>query len=178
MDDNTLVKRFVGGDKNAFNELVLRHRDWVRGIALGSLGDPHRAEDIAQNVFVKMYFKIHQFRFEAELKTWIYRIAMNELNLFYRKEKMISWFREDEEEYLIPVVNPDEDNDLKNYGKAVRHLVKKLPKTQRSIVVLRIYQELPFKDIGEILEISENSAKVSFYKAKSNLKKQIKNIEL
>ena len=178
MDDNTLVRRFICGDKNAFNELVLRHRDWVRGMALGSLGDPHRAEDIAQNVFVKMYFKIHQFRFEAELKTWIYRITMNELNLFYRKEKMISWFREDEEEYLIPVVNPDEDNDLKNYGKAVRHLVKKLPKMQRSIVVLRIYQELPFKDIGEILEISENSAKVSFYKAKNNLKKRIKNIEL
>ena len=178
MDDNTLVRRFVGGDKNAFNELVLRHRNWVRGMALGSLGDPHRAEDIAQNVFVKMYFKIHQFRFEAELKTWIYRIIMNELNLFYRKEKMISWFREDEEEYLIPVVNPDEDNDLKDYGKTVRHLVKKLPKMQRSIVVLRIYQELPFKDIGEILEISENSAKVSFYKAKNNLKKQIKNIEL
>ena len=101
---------------------------------------------------------------------------MNELNLFYRKEKMISWFREDEEEYLIPVVNPDEDNDLKNYGKAVRYLVKKLPKMQRSILVLRIYQELPFKEIGKILEISENSAKVSFYKAKSNLKKQIKNI--
>ena len=98
---------------------------------------------------------------------------MNELNLFYRKEKMISWFREDEEEYLIPVVNPNEDNDLKNYGNAVRYLVKKLPKMQRSIMVLRIYQELPFKDIGEILEISENSAKVSFFKAKSNLKKQI-----
>jgi RNA polymerase sigma-70 factor, ECF subfamily len=174
MDDNTLIKRFLGGDKNAFDEIVIRHRDWVVRMAFGSLGDPHRAEDIAQNVFVKMYFKLNQFRFEASLKTWIYRIAMNELNLFYRKEKMISWFREDEDEYLLPFFNPDDESDVKKYGTAVRNLVKKLPKIQRSITVLRIYQELPFKNIGEILGISENSAKVSFYKAKVNLKKWIK----
>jgi len=178
MDDNTLVKQFVSGDKTAFDEIVIRHRDWVVGMALGSLGDPLRAEDIAQNVFVKMYFKLHQFRFEAKLKTWIYRIALNELNLFYRKEKMISWFSEDEEEYLIPKVEPDEDDDNKLYGKAIRNLVKKLPKMQRSIMVLRIYQELPFKDIAKILGITENSAKVNFFKAKNNLKKRIKNIEL
>ena len=178
MDDNSLVKRFLKGDKKAFDELVIRHRDWVKGIALGSLADAHRAEDIAQNVFVKMYFKLHQFRFEAELKTWIYRITLNELNLFYRKEKMISWFREDEEEYLVPAVNPDEEKDKKVYGNAIRKLVKKLPKMQRSIMVLRIYQELPFKDIGKILGITENSAKVNFFKAKNNLKKRIKNIEL
>ncbi len=174
MDDYTLIKRFLGGDKQAFDEIVIRHRDWVVGMAMGSLDDPHRAEDIAQNVFVKMYFKLHQFRFEAGLKTWIYRIAMNELNLFYRKEKMISWFREDEEEHLVPSYNPDDESDVKKYGNAVRNLVKKLPKIQRSITVLRIYQELPFKNIGEILGISENSAKVSFYKAKVNLKKWIK----
>ena len=178
MDDNTLVKQFLGGKKKAFDDIVIRHRDWVRGMALGSLGDAQRAEDIAQNVFVKMYFKLHQFRFEAELKTWIYRITLNELNLFYRKEKMISWFREDEEEYLIPSFNPDEDKDKKIYGNAIRKLVKKLPKMQRSVVVLRIYQELPFRDIGKILEITENSAKVNFFKAKNNLKKRIKNIEL
>ena len=77
MDDYTLIKRFLGGDKQAFDEIVIRHRDWVVGMAMGSLDDPHRAEDIAQNVFVKMYFKLHQFRFEAGLKTWIYRIAIN-----------------------------------------------------------------------------------------------------
>lgn len=178
MDDNTLVKQFLGGNKKAFDDIVIRHRDWVRGMALGSLGDAQRAEDIAQNVFVKMYFKLHQFRFEAELKTWIYRITLNELNLFYRKEKMISWFREDEEEYLIPSFNPDEDKDKKICGNAIRKLVKKLPKMQRSVVVLRIYQQLPFRDIGKILEITENSAKVNFFKAKNNLKKRIKNIEL
>ena len=178
MDDNTLVKQFLGGNKKAFDDIVIRHRDWVRGMALGSLGDAQRAEDIAQNVFVKMYFKLHQFRFEAELKTWIYRITLNELNLFYRKEKMISWFREDEEEYLVPAVNPDEEKDKKVYGNAIRKLVKKLPKMQRSIMVLRIYQELPFKDIGKILGITENSAKVNFFKAKTNLKNRIKNIEL
>jgi RNA polymerase sigma factor (sigma-70 family) len=178
MDDNTLVKQFVSGDKTAFDKLVIRHRDWVKGMALGSLKDPHRAEDIAQNVFVKMYFKLHQFRFEAELKTWIYRIALNELNLFYRKEKMISWFNEDEEEYLIPAVEPNEDEDKKVYGNKIRNLIKKLSKMQRSVMVLRIYQELPFKDIGNILGITENSAKVNFFKAKNNLKKRIKNIEL
>ena len=63
MDDNTLVKRFLKGDKKAFDELVIRHRDWVKGMALGSLADAHRAEDIAQNVFVKMYFKLHFLKY-------------------------------------------------------------------------------------------------------------------
>ena len=178
MYDNALVKQFVNGDKTAFDKLVIRHRDWVIGMALGSLKDRHLAEDIAQNVFVKMYFKLHQFRFESELKTWIYRIALNELNLFYRKEKMISWFSGDDEEYLIPAVEPNENDDKKVYGNKIRNLVKKLSKMQRSVMVLRVYQELPFKDIGNILGITENSAKVNFFKAKNNLKKRIKNIEL
>lgn len=174
MDDQTLARQFAAGDENAFNDLVLRHRGWVQGMALKSLGDEATAQDIAQNVFVKVYFKIHQFRFEAEFKTWIYRILVNELNHWYRKNKMITWFSGDADEYHSYRENSRNQSLPENAGTELRKHVKKLPRMQRSIVVLRVFQELPFKDIGKILGITENSAKVNFFKAKKNLKKWMK----
>ena len=174
MDDQTLARQFAAGDKNAFSELVLRHRGCVQGMALKSLGDEATAQDIAQDVFVKVYFKIHQFRFEAEFKTWIYRILVNELNHWYRKNKMITWFSGDADEYHSYREKNKDQSVPENAGSELRKHVKKLPRMQKSIVVLRVFQELPFRDIGKILRISENSAKVNFFKAKKNLKKWMK----
>ena len=173
MDDKTLAKKFANGDEKAFNKLVLRHREWVQAMVLKSTGDEALAQDIAQNVFIKVYFKIHQFRFESEFKTWIYRILMNEINYWYRKNRLITWFGDDLNKYFS--TSQIEKNKVsENEENHLRKNIKKLAKMQRSVVVLRVFQELPFKNIGNILGISENSAKVNYYKAKENLKKWMK----
>ena len=85
------------------------------------------------------------------------------------KQKLLTWFGQDLKEELAT-----EEHDNSTKKDTIYKMTNKLPNKQRNIVLLRIYQDLPFKTIGNILSISENSAKVSFYKAKENLKEYSK----
>lgn len=165
-EDEILIKNFLNGDIKSFDALILQHQAWVFGMIIKAINNKQDAEDLCQDVFVKVYFSLKKFRFESTFNTWLYRIVINTMNNHFRKQKISRWFSKNlQEEVAI------EENSSTEYKKSVYNLIYQLPKRQRSIVLLRIYQELPFKTISEILLISENSAKVSFHKAKKNLNK-------
>jgi len=165
MDDKALIEKFLRGDVKSYNEVVHRHQGWVKGMAMNIVKNPQDAEDIAQDVFVKVYFALNRFRFESELKTWLYRIVINKINNHFRKQKLLSVFSAELKEEIMeePVFSASNENKL-------FEMTHKLPRFQRNIVLLRIYQDMPFQMIGKVLNITENSAKVSFHKAKANLK--------
>src|SRR5574339_1232357 len=77
MADSDLITRAAGGDPAAFQELVERHRSMVYRVAYQFAGNHHDAEDIAQEVFIKVYRSLDRFRQDAQLTSWLYRIAMN-----------------------------------------------------------------------------------------------------
>ena len=165
MDDKALIEKFLRGDVKSYNEFVHRHQGWVKGMTMNIVKNPQDAEDIAQDVFVKVYFALNRFRFESEFKTWLYRVVINKINNHFRKEKLRSVFSAELKEELIEGPVPSTSNENKLF-----EVTHKLPRFQRNIVLLRIYQDMPFKIIGQVLNITENSAKVSFHKAKANLK--------
>ncbi len=169
MDDNELISKFQTGDEDAFNVLVRRHEDWVRGFVRSSIGNREDADDTAQNIFVRIYFGLAKFRFEAEFKTWVYRIIINQINNFYRKQKLLSIFRGELTDNLHSV-EPGENDGRKS---ELMRWVAKLPRGQRNVMILRSFQDMSFKQVAATLSISENSAKVSFHKAKNNLKRMI-----
>lgn len=166
MDDKALIEKFLRGDVKSYNALVNRHQGWVKGMARNIMKNSQDAEDIAQDVFVKVYFALNRFRFESEFKTWLYRVVINKINNHFRKQKILSVFSFELKEEIMetPVSLASNKNKL-------FEMTYKLSRFQRNIVLLRIYQDMPFKMIGQILNITENSAKVSFHKAKANLKK-------
>src|SRR5574339_894293 len=77
MADSDLITRAAGGDPAAFQELVERHRSMVYRVAYQFAGNHHDAEDIAQEVFIKVYRSLDRFRQDAQLTSWMYRIVMN-----------------------------------------------------------------------------------------------------
>jgi len=164
-DDTTLIHGFLNGDIHCFNELIRRHEHWVHIMVNQIIKHREDSEDIAQDVFVKVYFSLKKFRFDSEFKTWLYRIIINRINNYFRKQKLLSWFGHELNEDITPEAIQTNQGEGKLFT-----LTSRLPAMQRNIVHLRIYQDLPFKTIGKILSISENSAKVSFHKAKQNLK--------
>ena len=169
MIDKELIDNFKKGNEESFNELVSRHQQWIREFIQRTIKNIEDSEDISQDVFVKVYFGLAAFRFESEFTTWLYRVAINQINNHFRKQKMFSWFyRNIEETYLQ--TNEDFIDDR---GELLMKNITKLPKMQRNIMILRTLQDLPFKDIGNVLSITENSAKVNYHKAKKSLKKQI-----
>ena len=168
VDDKTLILEFLDGNVESFNTLILQHEGWVHGMILQVVRHKEDTEDLCQDIFVKVYFKLKRFRFESTFKTWLYRIVINSINIYFRKQKLLTWFGQDLKEDLAT-----EEHDNSTKKDTIYKMTYQLPKTQRNIVLLRIYQDLPFNTIGSILSISENSAKVSFYKAKENLKEYL-----
>ena len=168
IDDKKLILEFLDGNVESFNTLILQHEGWVHGMIYQIVKHKEDAEDLCQDVFVKVYFELKRFRFESAFKTWLYRIVINRINNYFRKQKLLNWFGKELKEEMIYVENNHSAKRDKIYKMTCQ-----LPKTQRNIVLLHIYQDLPFKTIGSILSISENSAKVSFYKAKENLKEYL-----
>ena len=169
-DDKSLIRDFLNGNTESFDKLIHTHENWVKNMVYNIVKHQEDAEDIAQDVFVKVYFALKNFRFESEFKTWLYRIIINQVNNHFRKQKLLSWFGQELKEEMTSDLQADHLQIDKLYT-----LIHRLPTTQRNIIMLRVYQDLPFKSISQILSISENSAKVSFHKAKQNLKQYWEN---
>ena len=178
MQDKTKkqIQKFKKGDKSAFDQIVLENRDWVSNMILGMVHNKQDAEDISQDAFVSVYFALKKFRGQSSFKTWMYRIAMNAVNAHYRKLKLRNIFSMElsEVEHMV-LSDIDEKSIFMEFEKERLHkAVISLKKRQREVVLLRAYQGHSFKQIGKILKITENSAKVSFHQAKKTLKEKLK----
>ena len=168
MENSELIKQFVKGDEKSFDILVKNNRLWVMGLIESIVHNKYDSEDITQDVFVSIYFSLHKFKFQSTFKTWMYRVIINRINNYFRKEKLRSIFNHDIENKDNVVTNNIDNENLELYK-----MTYKLPKIQRNVVILRVFQDLQFKAISDILKISVNSAKVSFHKAKGNLKRMV-----
>ncbi|HUX08224.1 MAG TPA: sigma-70 family RNA polymerase sigma factor [Acidobacteriota bacterium] len=172
--DIGVVDAVLRGDDEAFEQLVLRYQKPILGLILRMCGDPGEAPDIAQRVFLKAYTKLQTFRRRSSFKTWLYSIAMNLCRNELRRRKRWGYPQQIEETSVG--VDPAVEDGL--IGNERRQLladgVELLPPMQKAVLVLRIYQELSFQEIGRTLGISENSAKVNFHYAVRRLREKLK----
>ncbi len=165
--DHDLIREFQVGNQSAFDELTKRHLQMVYEYFLSVTHDEMEAEDLTQNVFLKLYKNLKKFRFEAEFKTYLYRVNMNQANTYFKRSRWRHFLHLDDQ--LDLVQNP-ENFDLSWTKKQLHQEIYKLPNKQKSIVMMRVIQKLPYKDISKILGISENSAKVNYHHALQKLK--------
>ena len=170
--DNELIKEFQEGKEAAFNELVDRYLSSTYGFFTKFTDSKEEAEDLAQDVFIKMYKALKKFRFESEFKTYLYRANINMSNTYLRRNKWKNMLHLDqisEPEYI------DTTNEDKWKRKELWDAIARLPKIQRMVVTMRTAESLPYKEIAKILNISENSAKVNYYHAVEALKRFFEN---
>ena len=165
--DNELIKEFQEGKEAAFNELVDRYLSSTYGFFTKFTDSKEEAEDLAQDVFIKMYKALKKFRFESEFKTYLYRANINMSNTYLRRNKWKNMLHLDqisEPEYI------DTTNEDKWKRKELWNAIARLPKIQRMVVMMRTTESLPYKEIAKIMNISENSAKVNYHHAVESLK--------
>ncbi|MBD31271.1 MAG: hypothetical protein CMG44_03645 [Candidatus Marinimicrobia bacterium] len=165
--DNELIKEFQEGKEAAFNELVDRYLSSTYGFFTKFTNSKEEAEDLAQDVFIKMYKALKKFRFESEFKTYLYRANINMSNTYLRRNKWKNMLHLDqisEPEYI------DTTNEDKWKRKELWNAIARLPKIQRMVVTMRTTENLPYKEIAKIMNISENSAKVNYHHAVESLK--------
>lgn len=170
--DTELITAFQNGDILGFNELVRRYQERVYWIARRMVLDHDDADDITQDVFVKVYGALNKFRMESEFFTWVYRITVNISLNKIRAKKMKRFFRLDDDNALPQDVELSDDanhpdvllqkQELKN---AIENAVKKLPKQQRAVFVMRFYDELSYEEISQLLKRSIGGLKANYFHA-------------
>jgi RNA polymerase sigma-70 factor (ECF subfamily) len=169
--DNELIKDFQEGSEEAFNELVKRYLSSTYGFFRKFTNSNEAAEDLAQNIFIKMYKALKKFRFESEFKTYLYRANVNMSNTYLRRSKWRNMLHLDQAPESSFIDNSVEDTWLK---KELWDAIAILPKRQRMVMTMRLTQNTPYKEIANILGVSENSAKVSYHHAVNTLKEKFK----
>ncbi len=174
-----LIHQAQAGDTDAFNSLVAIYDRRVMELAHRLLRNEQDAEDLYQDVFMKVYTNINQFRFESDFFTWLYRITVNTAYNFKKrvsKYARITVSDENETDSLdwIPdpkTASPDISSDVKN---AVMNAIKKLPQKQRTVFILKHLENLKIIDIARLLDIGEGTVKKYLFRAMEKLRVYLK----
>src|SRR6476659_2312625 len=163
MVDADLISRAAGGDPAAFQALVEEHRSMVYRVAFQFAGNHHDAEDIAQDVFIKVYRSLDRFRYDAQLTSWLYRIVMNACIDHRRRSAPAGWapFTEDAEVRMLNTPEDGPDPEARAYGgqigEAVEAEIAKLPPGQRLVFTMRHHEGLKLTEIASALGLAEGT---------------------
>jgi len=136
----------------------------VFALAHRMTGSSAEADDVLQTCFLNAYRQIHAFRGEASFKTWLYGIALNECRLLHRRSARLVAL-EAAPDPVAPSVGVHALDRM-----VLRKLVARLPEKQRAALILRVCDDLPFREIGELIDCSEVAAKVNYFHAVKKLR--------
>jgi RNA polymerase sigma-70 factor (ECF subfamily) len=178
MDDKSLVESARRGDRGAFETLVKRYEAKVYHLAYGFVQDPATADDLAQDVFVKVYFHLSKFKFESEFGTWLYRVAVNHIKDHLRKvgrRREVSL--EDVAEAHLTAEDPAPGREAERLAEerrtAVHRALQTLPPKYNVILTLRDVRGLSYEEIAEALKISPGTVDSRLHRARRQLRKKM-----
>ncbi len=170
--DEDLVTAALGGDDDAFTELVRRHKRRVFGTASRFARDGHQLDDIAQDVFVRAFRHLGKFRRDAPFEHWLARITVSACYDFLRKERRV---REhvslDAHDFDMRDTNADAALSAGRARELLDHAMRRLTAEERLIITLAELEERPMREISELTGWSEGNVKVRAFRARQNLKK-------
>jgi len=197
-DDHGLIRAHAAGDRAAFDALVTRHKDRLFNLCFWFLGDFHEAEDVCQEVFIKIYQSVPKFRFEASFATWSYRIAVNACknrvrSLAYRLKKVTHRLNaravlpggegggkadagSGEPEMTAaatPDSRPDAQLEARERVEALRRAIRTLSADKRSVLVLRDMEGLSYTEIAGITGLPAGTVKSRLARARDELKNKL-----
>jgi len=168
------------GDMGAFESLVELHQNAVIGTVAKMLGSPTEAEDIAQQVFIRVWKSAPRYEPQAKFTTWLFTITRNLVFNEVRRRKRkptVSQDEREEESHRVAEdkqsTSPDQDLLHSELESAVDSAIQALPEKQRLAVVLRRYEEMPYDEIGKVLSMSVPAVKSLLFRARTQLKNEL-----
>ena len=180
LPDAVLVKNYISGDESALASLIERHQSKIYGFIYSKINDRDLSDDIFQDTFIKVIktLKSQSYNEEGKFLPWVMRIAHNLVVDHFRKAKKMPFQRETEE---YSIFNYMTDNSLNIEGQIISEqvetdlakLLEELPADQKEVLVMRMYQDLSFKEIADLTGVSINTALGRMRYALLNLRKII-----
>jgi len=179
-EDVRLMNLVGRGDTNAFEELIERHQALVAGTVARMLGSNSDVEDIAQQVFIRVWKSASRYKPRAKFTTWLLKITRNLVFNELRRTKRRALVPLDSaaganEPALKDESNPAPDASLleAELQKAIEEAIMHLPETQRMALVLRRYEQLSYEQIAEVLDLSVPAVKSVLFRARTELRSRL-----
>jgi RNA polymerase sigma-70 factor (ECF subfamily) len=178
--DALLVKSYVAGNENALSTLINRHQSKIYGFIYSKISDRDISDDIFQDTFIKVIktLKSNSYNEEGKFLPWVMRIAHNLIIDHFRRTKKMPMYRETEEFSIFSIMSdnvPNIESKLitSQVEADLRKLIEELPDDQKEVLMMRIYQDLSFKEISELTGVSINTALGRMRYALMNIRKII-----
>jgi RNA polymerase sigma-70 factor (ECF subfamily) len=178
VDDFALVREVREGSEAAFRVLVERYQDRIVSLVYRYLGDQDESEDVAQEIFLKVFRKIESFQFESSFYTWLYRIAVNAAqDRIKRRRRRRATSLDD-----LPPVFESQASDAgpadrvllsREVAAAVREKVDELPPRYRTVLVLREFEGHTYEEISRILRCSIGTVESRLFRARQRLMRKL-----
>jgi RNA polymerase sigma-70 factor (ECF subfamily) len=183
MDDGELIAQAAEGDRAAFVTLVERHRAMVYRVAFQYAGNHYDADDIAQDVFIKVHRSLQTFRRDALFTSWLYRVTMNACIDHGRRRSpttSIDAARAEERpfEVMAEEPGPDQRAFAGEVRRAVEHAVDDLPPQQRLVFAMRHFEGMKLCDIAEALGVAEGTVKRQLHSAVHRLRHALAHVRV
>jgi len=185
LNDTDLIVRAQKGDESAFEELVYRYDRNVLSITIKYANNEDDAKDLYQEVFIRVYRGLKNFRFQSEFSTWLFRITTNVCLTYKSKSKehlkvsIDKDFDDEENEFSITKElvydgsSPEEISSGADLGDIVNAAVESLSPKQKMTFVLKHYEGYKIREIAEILNCKEGTVKKYLFDATKNLRKKL-----
>ncbi|MFH1723997.1 MAG: sigma-70 family RNA polymerase sigma factor [Elusimicrobiota bacterium] len=180
LQDTDIIRRVRSGERQAYAELVRKYQGKVRRLCASILSDTSRAEDAAQEVFIKAYRSLADFQALSAFSTWLYRIASRHCLDLLRKEarqRTESWDAlveaEGESIHKLLDLPPDPERSLED-ADLVRRVLSHLPADYRMVLVLRELQRMSYDEIAEALDCSLDAVKARLRRARRDFEERLR----
>lgn len=177
MEDPALVSAVLTRAPGAFEELVRRHEKLVWHLVFRVVGHPEDTRELCQEVYLRVFQRLHQFRFESSLSTWVGRVAYGVACRHLRRKQLPLAHADDEDE--DPVARVADDFDLQAshvQADEIGHLsraIEGLSPLQRTVITLYHLDELPIAEIAAITDLAEGTVKSHLFRARLKLRQQL-----
>jgi RNA polymerase sigma-70 factor, ECF subfamily len=177
--DFELIKRAQAGDNAAFNEIVLAYRKRILGTITRVIARPEDVEDVAQEVFLRLYFSLDQLRTAEVFEPWLYRLTVNAAYDYLRKQRRRPEYRmadlSEQQVMVADAVAGGKVEQDEQYQKKIRESVDALlgavSEQDRILLMLKEVEGLSLKELEKIYQVNENALKVRLFRARQRVLK-------
>ena len=184
--DKEIIARFLKGDKNAFEELVILHSEKCYQISFGLLGDKQDAEEVVQDTFLKVYKNLEKFRGDASFNTWLYRIVTNLSRNKYHWHRRRgaganisissnnNFNSDDQFDMEIPdnKLQPERFIEEKERRSTLTKALELIPSKLKEVIILRHFEDMTYADIATLLNCNAGTIKSRLSRARELLKRK------
>lgn len=178
LDDKELLMQFKNESSKeaAYTRIIKKYQEKLYWHIRRMVVEHEDANDVLQNMFIKVWKNLDNFREDSQLYTWLYRIATNEsLSFLEQQKKRSSSSLSDDDGYLSNKLVADKDFDGNKLEWKLQLAIQQLPQKQKAVFNLRYFEEMPYEEMSRVLETSEGALKASYHHAVKKIEDYILN---